>query len=181
MNIIISGKNFEVSDPVRRHIQSKVSRLSRYLPRISEARVEIAREGTRAAQARQVVQITLVSDGAILRGEERSGDVYASLDAALDKIHRQILRYKGSRLRRTSHHSRAVDSPAELEVSEEHEPRIVRTKAFPVRPMREEEAIEQMELLGHDFFIFYNAESGRLNVLYRRRDGNYGLIEPEVE
>lgn len=175
MNIIITGKNMEIGDVLREYVEKKVKKLDRYLPTAGEARVELAVEGTRDAEHSQVAQITLRTKGAILRSEERSPDIFASVDAALDKIHRQIIRYKEKRYRR----GRGPEKGLPL-LEEDETPRIVRTKRFPVRPMDEEEAIEQMELLGHDFFIFYNASTGQVNVLYRRRDGNYGLIEPEL-
>jgi len=176
MNIIITGKNMEIGDVLREYVEKKVKKLDRYLPTAGEARVELAVEGTRDAEHSQVAQITLKTKGAILRSEERSPDIFASVDAALDKIHRQIIRYKEKRYRRGRAPEKGLPLP-----EEEETPRIVRTKRFPVRPMDEEEAIEQMELLGHDFFVFFNASTGQVNVLYRRRDGNYGLIEPERE
>lgn len=173
MNIIITGKNMEIGDVLREYVEKKVKKLDRYLSTAREARVELAVEGTRDAEHSQVAQITLKSKGTILRSEERSSDIFASVDAALDKIYRQIIRYKEKRYRR----GRGAEKGLPLE--EEETPRIVRTKRFPVRPMDEEEAIEQMELLGHAFFVFFNASTGEVNVLYRRRDGNYGLIEPD--
>jgi len=178
MNIIITGKKMEISDVLRKYVEKKVKKLSRYLPNASEARVELAVEGTKDAEHSQVAQITLRSKGAILRSEERSSDIFASVDAALDKIYRQIIRYKEKRYRRGRAPEKGLPLPEATDAEET--PRIVRTKRFPVRPMDEGEAIEQMELLGHDFFIFFNTNTGQLNVLYRRRDGNYGLIEPEL-
>ncbi len=175
MNIIITGKNMEIGDVLREYVEKKVEKLDRYLSTVSEARVELAVEGTRDAEHSQVAQITLRTKGSILRSEERSSDIFASVDAALDKIYRQIIRHKEKRHRRGRGPEEGLPP-----LEEEETPRIVRTKRFPVRPMDEEEAIEQMELLGHDFFIFFNATTGQVNVLYRRRDGNYGLIEPEV-
>ncbi len=174
MNIIITGKNIEIGDVLRKYVEKKVQKLDRYLPTAGETRVELASEGTKDTKHSQVAQITLRTKGAILRSEERSSDIFASVDAALDKIYRQITRYKEKRYRR----GRQPEEGLPL-LEEEEAPRIVRTKRFPVRPMDEEEAIEQMELLGHDFFVFFNASTGQVNVLYRRRDGNYGLIEPE--
>lgn len=183
MNIIVTGKNMEIGDVLRKYVEKKVQKLDRYLPTAGEARVELAVEGTKDAEHSQVAQITLRNKGAILRSEERSSDIFASVDAALDKIHRQIIRYKEKRYRRGRTKVSLWEGPKKgLPLTEEEEtPRIVRTKRFPVRPMDEEEAIEQMELLGHDFFIFFNATTGEVNVLYRRQDGNYGLIEPERE
>lgn len=175
MNIIITGKNMEISDVLRKYVEKKVTKLNRYLSTASEARVELAVEGTKDVEHSQVAQITLRSKGAILRSEERSSDIFASVDAVLDKIQRQIIRYKEKRYRR----GRRQEEGLPL-LEEEETPHIVRTKRFPVRPMDEEEAIEQMELLGHDFFLFFNVSTGQMNLLYRRRNGNYGLIEPEL-
>jgi putative sigma-54 modulation protein len=114
-----------------------------------------------------------------LRAEERSDDIYASIDACIDKLHRQIERYKGKRQQRMRS---AEADVAEVSAAEEEEPirEIVRVKRFDVQPMDAGEAIEQMELLGHDFFLFYNAEEAAVNLVYRRRDGNFGLLKPEV-
>jgi len=188
MQLILKGKNVEITDWLRQYVEKKVNKLDRYLPDIHEARVELSVEKTRSSQDRQVAQLTVRSNGVILRAEERTDDIFAAVDAVVDKMHRQIARYKGKRIDRWQgqgpNRSEAELPPLDEEVleelAEERERRIVRIKRFAVSPMDEDEAIEQMELLGHDFFIFYNANSGMLNVLYRRKDGNYGLLEPEV-
>jgi putative sigma-54 modulation protein len=187
MQVIIKTKNLETTDRLRNYVETKVGKLDRYLPTIHEARVELSTETTRSAQDRQVCQITLRSNGAILRAEERSPDMFASIDAVLSKIHRQIARYKGKRQNRWRAASAAPelmdldeDLEEDVEDLEEEGGVIVRVKRFRTVPMSSGEAIEQMELLGHDFFVFYNAETAGLNVVYRRRDGNYGLLEPEV-
>ena len=181
MQLIISGKNLEVSDWLRDYVEKKISKLDRYLPTLTEARVELALENTKNIKQSQVVQVTLRTNGAILRGEERSSDFTAATDAVLEKLYKQIERYKNKRYRGRSQVERAP-LPVETEATPPAEsPRIVRTKRFRTPPMTEEEAIEQMELLGHNFFVFRNRESDTINVLYRRTDGNYGLIEPEKE
>jgi putative sigma-54 modulation protein len=180
MQLIIKSKNLEVTDRLRTYVERKVGKLDRYLPTIDEARVELSTETTRSAQDRQVCQITLRSNGTILRAEDRSPDMFASIDAVLNKIHRQIARYKGKRQNRWRAASAPEPMPFEEEELEEEEGTIVRVKRFRTAPMSQGEAIEQMELLGHDFFVFYNAETAALNVVYRRRDGNYGLLEPEI-
>jgi putative sigma-54 modulation protein len=183
MELIIKGKNVEVTDRLRDYVHKKIGKLDRYLPTISEARVELTTEETKAAGDRQVCQVTLRSNGTILRAEERSDDMFYSIDVVLDKMYRQIARYKGKRKNRW----RGAGTPAEPlpidfeeEEIEEDMPHIVRVKNFPMTPMHPEEAVEQMELLGHDFFVFYNAEEGQLNVLYRRKGGDYGLLQPEL-
>jgi putative sigma-54 modulation protein len=187
MQIILKGKNVEITDWLREYVEKKVNKLDRYLPDINEARVELSTENTRSSQDRQVAQLTVRSNGLILRAEERTDDMFAAIDAVIDKMHRQIARYKGKREDRWQGQGPArgeVDLPPldeEIleELAEAQERRIVRVKRFVVSPMDEEEAIEQMELLGHDFFVFFNPNTGKLSILYRRRDDNYGLLEPE--
>ncbi len=185
MNLIIQTHNVELTDWLRQYVEKKIGKLERYLPDIDEVRVELREERTRSASDRAVAQVTLRSRRTILRAEERTGDMFASIDAVSDKLERRIRRFKGKRAR---NHKRAIAEVAELEESmtpvaemvaeEVPEQAIVRRKRFEVYPMDPTEAIEQMELLGHDFFVFLNAETGQINVLYRRRNGDYGLIEP---
>lgn len=189
MQLVLKGKNFVISDRIRDYVEKKINRLDRYLPMIDEARVEITQEKTKSAKDRNVVQVTLRTNGTILRAEDRSEAIYASIDAVIDKIHRQIVRYKGKRIDRWQGHTnknRYNDELPELDqetldaIAIEQERRIVRTKRFLINPMTEDEAVEQMELLGHSFFVFFNANLGRINVLYRRADNNYGLLDLEL-
>jgi len=178
MQIVITGKNLNVSDALQDYVEKKTNRLDRYLSNIDEARVELTSQHAKSAQDRQVAQITLRStNGAILRSEERSADMRASVDAAVDKLTRQIKRYKGKHWQ--SHQRSAAEVPMETEEPEE-EIEVVRTKTFRTRPMSTEEAIAQMEMLGHDFFVFFDTISEGFNVVYRRRDGGYGLLIPEL-
>jgi putative sigma-54 modulation protein len=182
MELSIKGRNVEVTDRLSDYVEKKIGKLDRYLPTISEAWVELATEGARAAQDRQVCQVTVRANGTILRAEERSDDMFTSIDAVLDKMYRQIARYKGKRKNRWRGSAVPVE-PLPLEAEEtydEETSNIVRTKRFPMTPMGPDEAVEQMELLGHDFFVFYNADDGQVNVIYRRKDGDYGLLQPEL-
>jgi putative sigma-54 modulation protein len=185
MQLNIKGKNVEVTDRLRTYVDRKIGKLDHYLPGIIEGWVELSVEDTKAAQDRQVCQVTLRTDRTILRAEERSDDMFTAIDTVLDKMYRQADRYKGKRKNRwrgtaAAEESAIVEAEA-AEMLEEEPPSIVRIKRFPITPMHPEEAIEQMELLGHDFFVFYNAEVGQINVLYRRRGGNYGLLQPELD
>ena len=179
MDIQIKSRNIEVSDQLRTWIEKKVSKLERFLPEIDEARVELGVQHTKSAGDRHIVQLTLRTNSTILRAEERASDVYTSLDNALEKMTRQIERYKGRHWRSLN---RAANEPvvAEEQQVEEELNQIVRTKTFQTRPMTVEEAIEQMELLGHDFFIFFDASTKAFCVVYRRRDSGYGLLIPEL-
>ena len=181
MELTIKGKNVDITERLEQYVEQKIGKLDRYLPSITEAWVELSTEGAKAAQDRQVCQVTVRSNGTILRAEERSDDMFTSIDAVLDKMYRQIARYKGKRKNRWRG-SAPTPEPLPLEYEEEYEEpsRIVRVKRFAMTPMHADEAVEQMELLGHDFFVFYNADAGQLNVLYRRKEGNYGLLQPEL-
>ena len=179
MRITIKAKNLTVTDSLQSYVEKKVSRLDRYLPNIDEAQVELVAQNAKSAQDRQVAQITLRGgNGMIFRAEERSSDMRASLDASLDKLSRQIKRYKGkhwqSKAVSTRHKERAQEPDEDLEGE------LVRVKRFQTRPMSVEEAIQQMELLGHDFFVFFNAATEGFSVVYRRNDGGYGLLLPEM-
>ncbi len=182
--IDITGRNMEVTDRLTDYVTKKVSKLDRYLNDIEEAHVDLAyAKSARSASDRQVAQLTIRGKGFILRSEERADDIYAALDTALDKMQRRIERYKGKRDRGRGD-GRSAAEVAPLPESEEEDfelPLIARRKHFVISPMDESEAIEQMSLLGHeDFFVFYNASTAAINVLYKRRDGTYGLIEPEI-
>lgn len=179
MQLIITGKNMGVPDRLEAYVRRKIGKLERYLNDPAEAQVELSEENTRNAQQRQVVQVTIFKNGTIVRGEERAADMSAAVDAVVEKLERQIKRYKeknvAKKRRAQAFEMESEPAPATAE------PRIVRVKRFPLPPMNEDEAIDQMELLGHSFFVFNNQTNGKLNVVYKRDDGNYGLLEPEVE
>ena len=163
-----------------------MSKLDRFIKDIDETRFDITYSKTaRIVNERHSAQITLHGSGFILRAEERSDDLYTAIDLVMDKILRQIERYKGKKYRNLT---AARNVAEEFENSETEKdlvsvkPIIVRRKRFKLSPMDETEAIEQMNMVGHeDFFIFFNNKSGKLNIVYLRRDGNYGIIEPELE
>ncbi len=184
LDVQVFGRNMDVTDRIHDYVTKKVSKLDRYLPGIEEARVDVAYvKSARSAADRQVAQITVRGKGFILRSEERADDIIAAFDTALERMQRRIERYKGKRYRGRGDGRSAAEVVAQEteEESEELGPVIVRRKRFSLVPMDEMEALEQMELLGHElFFVFYNVNTNAVNVLYRRRDGTYGLIEPEI-
>jgi putative sigma-54 modulation protein len=183
VTVTIQARDFSVSPKLQEYVEKKVGKLDRYLPAVQEARVDLAEaKSARSAVDRFVAQLTVPMRGAVLRAEERKDDIYAAVDAVLDKMHRQIERYKGKHTR-----GRGNGAGAETVVESEEEmvlepsDVVVRRKRFVLTPMNEAEAIEQMQMLSHDqFFVFYNAETNRINVLYRRKAGDFGLIDPEV-
>jgi len=176
MELQITSKNMELSPTICDYIERKFNKLGRHLPHITDCKVEIFEEKTKSPQQRFGVQATLEHNGTLLRGEERGQDLFAAIDRAATVMKRRIEHYKGklydkgrgSSLARGISDKRLGITPKE----------IVKQKRFPVKSMSLDEAIDQMELLGHDFFLFLNDEDAGLNLLYRRRDGNYGLIEP---
>lgn len=180
--IDIFTKEMELTDELHTYIEKKVDRLYRFLDQINETRVDLThKKTTREADSRYVAQITLRGRGFILRAEERAEDIRTALDKVMDKIERQIERYKGKRYRNKASAKPSAEFLGASELEEEEQPLIARRKRFRLVPMDELEAIEQMNLLGHeDFFIFYNANTSAINVLYKRRNGTYGIIEPEI-
>ncbi len=183
MDMQITGRNMEVTERLEDYVQRKASKLDRYMSGLSSARMDLSMENTKSATDRQVAQLTIRSDrGIILRAEERTGDMFSSIDAVMDKMSRQIARYKGKRQRsRRGAPPEDLGMPVEELSAVDDDGRVVRTKRFSLVPMVEEEAVEQMELLGHDFFVFFNVDEDGVNVLYRRKDGNYGLLIPELD
>jgi len=188
MELSVNGRNMEVTVRLRNYVEKKTGKLDRYMPNLAEVHVDLSETNARNAVERQVAQITIRDNrGTILRAEERSNDMFASIDAVVDKLYRQISRYRGKRRRKWrgnngSSEELIMGEPLPLEAAEESdEPAIVRTKKFPMRPMSPEEALDQIELLGHDFFVFYNIDEQAVNVLYRRRDSNYGLLQPDMD
>lgn len=187
MQVVVKGKNIEVSEKLRSFLEGKISKLERVLPNIAEAEVELSNPRAKSADSRYVVQVTLKANGTLIRGEQAAADVYTAMDAVIEKIDRQVERFKTKR-GASKEKGSAVARPFELE--EEFEPaeeegeegerqgRVVRVKRFAMKPMDVLEALAQMELLGHDFYVFYNSEIDQVSVVYRRRDGNFGVIEP---
>ena len=185
IEVEIYARNMEVTERIDEYITKKVEKLDRYLSNIDEARVDLSYvKSARNAADRQVAQITIRGKGYILRSEERSDDIFSAFDTALARMQRRIERYKGKRFRgRGDGRSvgEVIAQEFEEEFPDEDTPVIVRRKTFMLTPMDEQEAIEQMTLLGHeDFFLFYNANTNAVNVLYKRRDGSLGLIESEI-
>jgi len=184
MKTEIIGKKVEILEPVERYIKKKVERLGRYLPNITDAKVEVYGEKTRSLEQRFATKVVLKIKGTLFTAEERGEDIYVTIDRVAEALTRQIERYKGKLYEKGKGISLARQGANPGEASETEEAKtlrkVVKVKRFPVKPMSITEAAEQMELLGHNFFIFVNSESGDINLLYRRKDGNYGLIQPEL-
>ena len=186
MELILKSRNGRISERQRDHIEEKMNKLGRYLDQISKMTVEIIEEQRRTEGVIHRIQVTLVGEhGILLRAEQRAPDLYSAVDEVHDALQRQIKRYKDKHWRRGKLRRQGGEIVEALPeqngatvADDEASPRIVRTKEFQVKPMFSDEAVEQMELLGHTFFVFRDADTNRINVLYRREDGNYGLIVP---
>jgi len=176
---IIAKNNVEVSEAVESYVDKKIGKLDRYLPTIGEGKVEISREGARRPDQRFTVQVTLESRGVLIRAQENAHDIRTAIDSVADVLSKRIERYKG-KLYDKGRGSSLARQEASIQEEETAVPRrIVKSKRFLVKPMPVDEAVSQMELLGHAFFLFMDADTERLNLLYRRENGDYGLIEPE--
>ncbi|WP_067620150.1 ribosome hibernation-promoting factor, HPF/YfiA family [Alicyclobacillus acidiphilus] len=184
MKIQVHGDNISVTSALQDYVDKKIGRLTRYFEGEADKdiHVRMAVEGTNHR-----IEMTVHVHGMIFRAEETSSNMYASIDLVTDKIEEQVHRYKEkinrrfrddglrTRIRQTARHERIFN-----DMYEGDEPRLVRVKRFPMKPMAPEEAIMQMDLLGHDFFVFTNADTEEVNVVYRRKNGDYGLIEPQI-
>ena len=173
------GKNLDVSDSMRSYAEDKLRKLERQLADPTQIELELSVERNPSISANHVAEATIWTKGPTLRAREASADMRASIDQLVDKLERQVTRYRQKRRRRTGRDN-GTNLGAQPPRNEGSEPAIVKTKQFPVKPMSPEEAVLQLELVGHDFFVFENAETGEVNVVYRRRDGDYGLIEPQT-
>ena len=188
MDISIKSRSGKPTEEERMYIQRKLEKLSRYLDDIGAIRVDLARVQPRGSAEIHIVQATLTADhGVMIRAEERNPEFFAAVDALHDTLQRQLTRYKGRHYRRgkAGRMAGAIpfstdDTAAPSPAANGSAPRLVKTKQFVYKPMDSDEAIEQMELLGHDFFVFTDAATNLVNVVYRRKDGHYGLIEQEV-
>lgn len=184
MQLQMYGKNIEITEALRDYVERKTNKLERYFDEPLHVQVTLS-----VQREKHIAEVTIPYNGLILRGEEATQDMYVSVDKAVEKIERQIRKYK-TRINRKLRKEETLIRPnlAETlpdnrvtpdEIGEEEFP-IVRVKRFTMKPMDVEEAVLQMNLLGHDFFVFRNAETEKTSVVYRRRDGGYGLIEPGV-
>jgi putative sigma-54 modulation protein len=178
MNIKFTGKGMDVTEALRDVTEKKIGRLDKYFQKDIEGNVTFSSE-----KNRKIIEVTINLPGTIIRAEESSDDMYASIDKAVDVLERQMRKYK-TRLQKQYKNTETIrfENVVPLPVEEEEDdlPKLVKTKRFILKPMTSEEAVLQMELLRHNFFVFMDGETGSVNVVYKRKDNNYGLIEPEI-
>jgi putative sigma-54 modulation protein len=196
MDVQIKTRDLKMTDGLQEYIDTKVERLGRVQEPVVDATLELRGEKPRSGGEMTIVQFTIRTNRTILRTEEKDHDPHVAIDQAVDRMERQIRRYRDKKIfvprrRRRAHANQAMEVDAltaenPFEILEDEETELesrtaVRHKRFTILPMDESEAIEQMELLGHDFFVFFNPDDGQINVLYRRHDGEYGVIQPELK
>jgi len=177
MRLQVKGKNVEVTAAIREYAEAKLSKLAKQLADQTQVELELSQERNPSISQNQVAEATVWTKGPTLRARESSSDMKASIDQLADKLSRQVKRYREKQRRRPS---RTDAAEAPMIPSDESGQLIVKTKQFAIKPMTAEEAVLQLELVGHDFFLFKAADSGSINVVYRRRSGGYGLIDPQV-
>jgi putative sigma-54 modulation protein len=177
MQLQVKGRNVEVSEQMRAYAEEKLGKLERQLNGLARVELELTVERNPSIAENNVAEATIWTKGPVLRARETSPDMKASIDQLVDKLERQVTRYKEKRRRHGGR--RDPEAPVEERSGEGEGPRIVKTKQFAIKPMSPEEAVLQLELVGHDFFVFRNGDTDEVNVVYRRRDGDYGLIEPQ--
>jgi putative sigma-54 modulation protein len=182
MRLQVKGRNLEVSEQIRTYAEEKLGKLDRLVSDPTRVELELEVEKNPSIADNQVAEATVWTKGPVLRARETSADMKASIDQLVDKLERQVVRYREKKQRRRGSardngNAGVVGTPVVPDVDEG--PLIVKTKQFAVKPMTPEEAVLQLELVGHDFFVFRNGDTDEVNVVYRRVDGNYGLIEPQ--
>lgn len=188
MNLTVKGRNLVLTEAISAYAEEKLGKLSKYLANSTRCEVELWTEKNPSIADNQVVEVTIFTKGPVIRAREASPDIYASIDLVSEKIERQVKKYRGklmSRYQEAPKEALASEGFMILEEPEEPEvespgPRIVKVKQFMTKPMTPEEAALQLELIGHDFYVFINSETNETAVVYRRRDGNYGLIEAQA-
>ena len=181
MRLQVKGKNVEVSDSIKSYALEKLGKLDKHLNDAARLELELHVERNPSIAQNQVAEATIWTKGPVLRARESSSDMRASIDLLVEKLERQARRYRDKRRRGPGRGNHDPTPPGGIPVvADEESPVIVKTKQFAVKPMTPEEAVLQLELVGHDFFVFQNADTSDVNVVYRRRDANYGLIEPRT-
>lgn len=178
MDLHIIGKEIEITDTVREYAHKKISKMSRLLPLAEIAKVEVSKQKSRLPDERFKVQLTITSRGDIFRVEERAKNFNLALDKATDKMKRQIAKFKDRLYSKNKINNEVLSSTKSNKSTKSKQ--VVKLKKFKLKPMTVDEAVVNMEQLSHDFYLFSNSETEKMNLLYRRKDGNYGLIQPEM-
>jgi putative sigma-54 modulation protein len=180
LRLQVKGKNLDVTDSIRSYAEQKLKKLDKQLNAATEVELELRVEKNPSIAANQIAEATVWTKGPTLRAREASEDMRASIDQLTEKLVRQVRHYRDKRSHRGARNHVPVNEGAPALQDDQLDQQIVKTKQFTVNPMTAEEAVVQLELIGHDFFVFKNADTDTVNVVYRRKDGGYGLIEPQA-
>lgn len=189
MKIVIEGKNIHLTSPLKDYVNEKLSKLSKHYDHVikgHEVKVKLSVTKNPRITNNNITEVTIFLDGKIIRSEQASEDMYASIDLVVDKLDRQIQKYKAKIYRSFQHSERPRPNPQiadellnETNIHNDKEkPKIIKTKKFKLHPMKPEEAIEHLDLIGHDFYLFINSLTNQINTVYKRKDKDFGLIEP---
>ncbi len=181
MQLQIITKNIEISETIEKQINKKIGKLDHHLPSLVEGKVEISERKSRQPEQRFSIQVTLDSKGTLIRAHEYAADILTAIDKVMDALNSRIERYKGKLYEKRKGISLERQGTDQDEEEIFSSPEVVKSKRFLLKPMSIDEATEQLELLGHDFFLFIDAETNQISMLYRRKDGNYGVIIVETE
>lgn len=181
MDLQLTGHNVEILPTVRSYVEKKFKKISRHLPNLNVVKVELTEQKTKSQIQRYRSQVTLEINGTLLRAEEQAENLLIAIDRVVPVLDRQIERYKGKVYKKNKAGIAARAQDYDKNVDEKVVPRVVRTKRFYIKLMSVDEAVDQMELLGHNFFLFHNATTDEINLVYKRQDGNYSIIEPVME
>ena len=176
MRFIITGRNIDVTEGLKSAVEEKLGKLDRFFAPETEVNVTLSVE-----KERQKIEVTIPVKGNIIRSEQVSSDMYVSIDLVEEVIERQLKKYKNKIVPKQQNAAAFAQEFVDKDYDDEDEVRIIRTKRFGIKPMDPEEACVQMELLGHNFYVFFNAETEEVNVVYKRKGNTYGLIEPELD
>ncbi len=190
MKIVIEGKNIELTESLKDHVTDKLTRLKNHFEGIikeHEVRVKLSVERNPRISKNNITEVTIFLDGKIIRSEQATEDMYASIDTVVDKLDRQIKKYKSKHYRSFQHTNRpnvsselTASLPSELNIptEEKSDGKLIKSKKFKLHPMTTEDAIHHLDMIDHDFYLFVNSATNQINTVYLRKDGNYGLIEP---
>jgi len=182
MQLVISGKNIELTDALRSYVEEKIGKVKKYFESIIEVDVTLGLEKGATPEESKFIEVILFSSGVTIHAREEHSDMYAAIDLVADKLERQVKKHKEkikSKHRKQKEQVKYEAMHSLLKVEDDH-PKIIRTSKFAIKPMYVEEAAAQLDLLQQDFFVFTNAETDEVNVIYKRKDGNFGLIAPEA-
>ncbi|MBN1643684.1 MAG: ribosome-associated translation inhibitor RaiA [Dehalococcoidales bacterium] len=180
MGLQITGQNVEILPTIRDYVEKKFGKLGRHFSNISSIKIELGEQKTKSPGQRYRVQVTVDTNGTLLRAEMKAENLMVAIDKVMPLVDRQVKKYK-EKLQSKSKTGPSIRTAVKEKPATAGSPSLVRTKRFVIRPMSVDDAIDQMELLGHDFFLFHNSATKELNLIYRRKDGNYSIIESELE